>query len=37
MPLIYGEGRNSFIRLQLELIKSYDDESIFAWQGEQGE
>ena len=34
MPLLYGEGKNAFFRLQLELIKSYNDESIFAWQGE---
>lgn len=31
MPLMYGEGRNSFIRLQEEIIKIYDDQSIFAW------
>lgn len=33
MPLIYGEGRaKAFARLQLELIKTYDDNSIFAWE-----
>ncbi|KAH7303331.1 heterokaryon incompatibility protein-domain-containing protein [Stachybotrys elegans] len=32
MPLLYGEGgENAFIRLQEELIKSSNDESIFAW------
>lgn len=31
MPLIYGEGRRAFIRLQYELIGRYNDESIFAW------
>ncbi|KID74144.1 Vegetative incompatibility protein HET-E-1 [Metarhizium brunneum] len=31
MPLIYGEGRNAFYNLQLEIIKSSDDQSIFAW------
>ncbi|KIE04031.1 Heterokaryon incompatibility, partial [Metarhizium majus ARSEF 297] len=31
MPLIYGEGRNAFYRLQLEIIKSSDDQSIFAF------
>ncbi|KAF4629091.1 hypothetical protein G7Y89_g9061 [Cudoniella acicularis] len=31
MPLIYGEGRRAFIRLQHELIKQYSDETIFAW------
>lgn len=31
MPLLYGEGTRAFVRLQEELIKSNDDESIFAW------
>ncbi|KAI4182729.1 MAG: hypothetical protein L6R41_005805 [Letrouitia leprolyta] len=31
MPLLYGEGEKAFIRLQLEIIKNIDDESIFAW------
>jgi hypothetical protein len=31
MPLLYGEGKNSFLRLQLEIIKVSNDESIFAW------
>lgn len=31
MPLIYGEGKKAFIRLQEEIIKSSDDQSIFAW------
>ena len=31
MPLIYGEGAKAFLRLQLEIIKFSDDESIFAW------
>ena len=34
MPLIYGEGANAFRRLQLEIIASSDDESIFAWMDE---
>ena len=34
MPLLYGEGENAFLRLQLEILKVSDDESIFAWQGE---
>ena len=34
MPLIYGEGRNAFFRLQSEIIRSSDDESIFAWKDE---
>lgn len=31
MPLIYGEGKRAFVRLQHELIRSYNDESILAW------
>lgn len=31
MPLIYGEGRKAFVRLQHELIRKYPDESILAW------
>jgi len=31
MPLIYGEGNNAFRRLQEEIIKQSDDETIFAW------
>ncbi|KAI1441963.1 heterokaryon incompatibility protein-domain-containing protein [Annulohypoxylon stygium] len=32
MPLIYGEGKKAFRRLQEEIIKtSFDDHSIFAW------
>ncbi|KAI4186861.1 MAG: hypothetical protein L6R41_003187 [Letrouitia leprolyta] len=31
MPLLYGEGRKAFIRLQSEFIKISDDESVFAW------
>lgn len=31
MPLLYGEGEKAFIRLQHEIVKNYDDESIFAW------
>ena len=34
MPLLYGEGRNAFRRLQLEILKISDDESIFAWKDE---
>ncbi|QYS95648.1 HET domain-containing protein [Trichoderma simmonsii] len=32
MPLIYGEGEKAFLRLQEEIIKTVDDQSIFAWQ-----
>ncbi|RAQ49367.1 hypothetical protein AFGD_002218 [Aspergillus flavus] len=31
MPLLYGEGRKAFIRLQEEMMKDSDDQSIFAW------
>ena len=31
MPTIYGEGRNAFLRLQQEIIKTIPDQSIFAW------
>ncbi|MCJ1478986.1 hypothetical protein MMC13_007670 [Lambiella insularis] len=35
MPLLYGEGRKAFLRLQLEIIHNSDDESIFAWTSKQ--
>jgi hypothetical protein len=31
MPLWYGEGRKAFFRLQEELIKVSNDQSLFAW------
>lgn len=31
MPLLYGEGHKSFLRLQEEILKRSDDQSIFAW------
>lgn len=31
MPLIYGEGDRAFLRLQEEIVRRSDDESIFAW------
>ncbi|KAI0427136.1 HET-domain-containing protein [Xylaria sp. FL1042] len=31
MPLLYGEGMKAFTRLQEEVIKASDDQSIFAW------
>ncbi|KAG8532321.1 uncharacterized protein KY384_003962 [Bacidia gigantensis] len=34
MPLLYGEGSKAFLRLQYEILQSYDDESIFAWKDE---
>lgn len=32
MPILYGEGRSAFFRLQQEIIKTHSDPSIFAWQ-----
>lgn len=32
MPIIYGEGEKAFQRLQLEIMKFSDDQSILAWQ-----
>jgi hypothetical protein len=34
MPLLYGEGSKAFYRLQLEIIKSSTDQSIFAWESQ---
>lgn len=34
MPLVYGEGKNAFIRLQREIIKKSDDHSVFTWVAE---
>ena len=31
MALLYGEGERAFIRLQEEIMKDSDDQSIFAW------
>ncbi|KAI6015629.1 hypothetical protein EDC04DRAFT_2752167 [Pisolithus marmoratus] len=31
MPVLYGEGKNAFRRLQLEIIRTSNDQSIFAW------
>ncbi|PMD48225.1 HET-domain-containing protein [Hyaloscypha variabilis F] len=31
MPLLYGEGKNAFLRLQLEIMSKTNDDSIFAW------
>jgi len=31
MPMLYGEGRKAFHRLQLEIIRTSEDQSIFAW------
>ncbi|KAI6145882.1 heterokaryon incompatibility protein-domain-containing protein, partial [Pisolithus tinctorius] len=31
MPMLYGEGKKAFRRLQLEIIRESSDQSIFAW------
>lgn len=31
MPLVYGEGKMAFTRLQEEIMRRSDDQSIFAW------
>ncbi|KAI4156792.1 MAG: hypothetical protein L6R39_001014 [Caloplaca ligustica] len=31
MPLLYGEGNKAFLRLQHEIARNMDDESLFAW------
>jgi hypothetical protein len=31
MPLLYGEGKRAFIRLQEEILKETSDQSILAW------
>lgn len=31
MPLIYGEGRKAFRRLQEEIMKTSNDQTLFAW------
>lgn len=31
MPLLYGEGNNAFMRLQMEIMKETNDMTLFAW------
>ena len=31
MPMLYGEGKMAFVRLQDEIMRRSDDQSIFAW------
>ncbi|KAI6028861.1 hypothetical protein F5J12DRAFT_398310 [Pisolithus orientalis] len=31
MPVLYGEGKRAFLRLQLEVMRMSNDQSIFAW------
>ncbi|KAI6030368.1 heterokaryon incompatibility protein-domain-containing protein [Pisolithus marmoratus] len=32
MPMLYGEGKNAFRHLQLEIIRTSNDQTIFAWE-----
>ncbi|KAE8306946.1 HET-domain-containing protein [Aspergillus transmontanensis] len=34
MPLLYGEGEKAFTRLQEEIMKDSDDQTLFAWDNE---
>lgn len=34
MPMLYGEGERAFIRLQEEIMKSTDDQTLFSWKDE---
>ena len=36
MPMLYGEGKKAFHRLQLEIIRTSNDQSIFAWSWNEG-
>ncbi|KAL4082154.1 heterokaryon incompatibility protein-domain-containing protein [Scleroderma yunnanense] len=36
MPMLYGEGKKAFHRLQVEIIRISNDQSIFAWGSNQG-
>ncbi|KAI8648415.1 HET domain-containing protein [Fusarium sp. Ph1] len=31
MPLLYGEGNKAFLRLQTEILRTSNDQSLFAW------
>lgn len=35
MPMLYGEGNHAFRRLQEEVIKQSDDQTIFAWRDQR--
>jgi len=32
MPMLYGEGSKAFIRLQEEILRNSEDQSLFAWE-----
>jgi hypothetical protein len=37
MPLLYGEGEKAFLRLQEEIMKTSDDQTLFAWEYENSD
>ncbi|KAF3050796.1 hypothetical protein E8E11_010852 [Didymella keratinophila] len=37
MPMLYGEGKRAFYRLQLELLRKKHDHTIFTWSAERGQ
>lgn len=37
MPMLYGDGKNAFRRLQEEIIKQSDDQTLFAWHDDRPE
>jgi hypothetical protein len=37
IPPLYGEGQNAFLRLQQEIIRQTNDETIFAWTTDAGD
>ncbi|PPJ54095.1 hypothetical protein CBER1_06330 [Cercospora berteroae] len=37
MPMLYGEGSRAFMRLQEEIIKTNDDQTIFVWESDQSD
>ncbi|KAM5348880.1 hypothetical protein ACJ41O_008703 [Fusarium nematophilum] len=34
MPLVYGEGPKAFLRLQEEILRQSDDQTLFAWRAD---
>lgn len=36
MPLLYGEGKKAYVRLQQEIMRATDDHSLFAWNHNRG-
>ncbi|KAI1638784.1 HET-domain-containing protein [Biscogniauxia mediterranea] len=37
MPMLYGEGKKVFIRLQEEILKQHDDRSLFSWKASKAD